>query len=54
MQIMITRMFEYDLAIALEEKRKTEQGYEVELPRPCVVYLRGRKGMTLGTVLFVT
>ncbi|MBR5177859.1 MAG: hypothetical protein IKW90_03535, partial [Lachnospiraceae bacterium] len=44
MQIMITRMFEYDLAIALEEKRKTEHGYEVELPRSCVVYLRGRKG----------
>ena len=44
MQIMIARMFEYDLAIALEGKKKTKHGYEIELPRPCVVYLRGKKG----------
>ena len=44
MQIMIVRMFEYDLAIALEEKRKTKDGYVIKLPRPCVVYLRGRRG----------
>ena len=43
MQIMIVRMFEYDLAIALEEKRKTKDGYVVKLPKPCVVYLKGRK-----------
>ena len=44
MQIMIVRMFEYDVTIALEEMKKTNEGFEIVLPKPCVVYLRGKKG----------
>ena len=33
-------MFEYDLAIALENRRKVGRRFFVEFPRSCVIYLR--------------
>ncbi len=53
MRIMIVRMFEYDLMIALEGKRETKEGYEIEFPKSCVIYLRGLKGSGRGLVLKV-
>lgn len=37
---MSIRMFEYDLAIALENRRKVGRRFFVEFPRSCVIYLR--------------
>lgn len=37
---MSIRMFEYDLAIALENRRKVGRMFFVEFPRSCVIYLR--------------
>ena len=40
---MSIRMFEYDLAIALENRRKVGRRFFVEFPRSCVIYLRTTK-----------
>ena len=40
---MVVRMLEYDLAIALEMPEKTPDGFDIFLPRSCIVYLRGVK-----------
>lgn len=37
---MVIRMFEYDFMIALEHSKKTEDGYSIEFPHSCVIYLR--------------
>jgi hypothetical protein len=38
---MVIRMFEYDVSIAMEDIRKTDDGYSIDFPKSCVVYLRG-------------
>ena len=38
---MVIRMFEYDVSIAMEKIRKTDDGYSIDFPKSCVVYLRG-------------
>lgn len=40
---MAIRMFEYDLAIALESRRRVGRRFFVEFPRSCVIYLRTTK-----------
>ena len=40
---MSIRMFEYDLAIALENRRKVGRKFYVEFPKSCVLYLRCTK-----------
>ena len=40
---MSIRMFEYDVAIALENRRKVGRKFFVEFPKSCVVYLRTTK-----------
>ena len=40
---MAIRMFEYDLAIALESRRRVGRRFFVEFPRSCVIYLRSTK-----------
>ena len=40
---MAIRMFEYDVAIALESRRKVGRKFYVEFPRSCVIYLRTTK-----------
>ena len=40
---MSIRMFEYDLAIALENRRKVGRKFYVEFPKSCVIYLRCTK-----------
>ena len=40
---MAIRMFEYDLAIALESRRRVGRKFFVEFPRSCVIYLRTTK-----------
>ena len=37
---MSIRMFEYDVAIALENRRKIGRKFYVEFPKSCVIYLR--------------
>ncbi len=37
---MSIRMFEYDVAIALENRRKVGRKFYVEFPKSCVIYLR--------------
>ena len=37
---MVLRMFEYDASVALENWRLTSEGYEIDFPHSCVVYLR--------------
>ena len=38
--VIAIRMFQYDVAVALEEKRKENGCYVVEFPASCVIYLR--------------
>ena len=40
---MAIRMFEYDVAIALESRRRVGRKFYVEFPRSCVIYLRTTK-----------
>ena len=40
---MAIRMFEYDLVIALESRRRVGRRFFVEFPRSCVIYLRTTK-----------
>lgn len=40
---MAIQMFEYDLAIALESRRRVGRRFFVEFPRSCVIYLRTTK-----------
>ena len=40
---MAIRMFEYDLAIALESRRRVGRKFFVEFPKSCVIYLRTTK-----------
>lgn len=40
---MSIRMFEYDLVIALENRRKIGRKFFVEFPKSCVIYLRTTK-----------
>ncbi len=40
---MVIRMLEYDLAMALESPQETSEGFDLILPRSCVVYLRGKR-----------
>ncbi len=40
---MSIRMFEYDVAIALENRRKVGRKFYVEFPKSCVIYLRSKK-----------
>ena len=40
---MSIRMFEYDVAIALENRRKIGRKFFVEFPKSCVIYLRTTK-----------
>lgn len=42
MKIMIIRMFEYDVAIALESRQDSDEGYVIDFPKSCIVYLRGK------------
>jgi hypothetical protein len=41
--MMAIRMFEYDLAIALENRRRVGRKFYVEFPKSCVIYLRSTK-----------
>ena len=41
--MMAIRMFEYDLAIALEEQTESRKEVYVEFPKSCVIYLRSTK-----------
>ncbi len=38
--VIAIRMFQYDVAVALEEKRNEDGVYVVEFPASCVIYLR--------------
>ena len=40
---MAIRMFEYDIAIALENRRRVGRKFWVEFPKSCVIYLRTTK-----------
>ena len=40
-QTMILRMIEYDFAIGLENAMKVDGTYRIQLPHPCILYLRG-------------
>ena len=41
--MMAIRMFEYDLAIALENRQRIGRKFYVEFPKSCVIYLRSTK-----------
>lgn len=40
---MVIRMFEYDIAIALEHTSKAEDIWEIEFPHSCVLYVRNHR-----------
>lgn len=42
-QTMVLRMMEYDFAIGLENAMKVGGTYRIQLPHPCILYLRGEK-----------
>ena len=42
-QTMVLRMMEYDFAIGLENAMKVDGTYRIQLPHPCILYLRGEK-----------
>lgn len=44
---MVLRMIEYDFAIGLENARKVDGIYRIQLPHPCILYLRGENQDTL-------
>ena len=46
-QTMVLRMIEYDFAIGLENARKVDGIYRIQLPHPCILYLRGENQDTL-------
>ena len=41
--MMAIRMFEYDLAIALENRQRIGRKFYVKFPKSCVIYLRSTK-----------
>ena len=50
--IIAIRMFQYDVTVALEVKRKENDRFVVEFPASCVIYLRhGKKTKDKETVL---
>ena len=52
---MVLRMIEYDFAIGLENAMKVDGTYRIQLPHPCILYLRGEKQvkyLSLELVLF--
>ena len=54
-QTMVLRMIEYDFAIGLENAMKVDGTYRIQLPHPCILYLRGEKQvkyLSLELVLF--
>ena len=54
-QTMVLRMMEYDFAIGLENAMKADGTYRIQLPYPCILYLRGEKQvryLSLELVLF--
>ncbi len=54
-QTMVLRMIEYDFAIALENAMKVDGTYRIQLPHPCILYLRGEnkaKYLSMELVLF--
>ena len=54
-QTMVLRMMEYDFAIGLENAMKVDGTYRIQLPHPCILYLRGEKQvkyLSLELVLF--
>lgn len=40
---MVIRMFEYDVAIAMENAISTDRGMEIKFPESCVVYIRSHR-----------
>ena len=51
--IIAIRMFQYDVTVALEEKKKENGVYIVEFPASCVIYLRHNKNTKNKELLLV-
>ena len=54
-QTMVLRMMEYDFAIGLENAMKVDGTYRIQLPHPCILYLRGEnqtRYLSMELVLF--
>jgi len=41
--VISVRMFQYDVAVAIERKHKENGSYIIEFPNSCVIYLRHNK-----------